>query len=644
MPRLITAALVLAGLSACLCTAAEPLVSRARDAVQPEIQNHVRPAEELVGGNFAAVSRYPAQFRNPIRHQTFKDAWTGMTQLESLGLELARTGAMGQPGLETMLTAVTSAIGRKTQSLVQRPAAVPDGLGPVLDYLNATFKQARSLRDEAVKGVKPAEHEFMVQWPLQQLKTFHCQIQPTQQAQQLLRNDRGFGDRALLNTDWPKLHQSALTLLALTDPEVLAALQKTLGSLDPLPAVDGVTGDVLVKSDTPSGLILVGGKGPNVYDLKQPVALILDLGGDDTYKGTVAATTDKDHPLGLVIDLAGNDTYQPGPFGLAAGRFGVGILADLAGKDTYQLSAGCGGVGFAGIGLLYDAAGDDRYTGTRFCLGAALCGAGLLYDAAGNDSYDAHHYSLGLGAPGGVGVLVDRTGDDTLRCGFKVPSGYNVAHKGIQPSDPRFQYDAFGLGMGVGRRLYPPTKGGFQLELSGGIGMVVELAGDDTYWGSNFAFGMGYFFGAGALLDLAGNDTYNSARYAHGSGAHLGQGLFLDYAGADTYKSTGPTWSGGSAWDHSQCLFVDAAGNDTYDWKKTAGLGIAQGKSWGVCCELAGDDTYAVRQGPARATPPCLSVFVDVAGNDNYQNVGNKKAQNGTTVAEPKKGSLFVDK
>jgi hypothetical protein len=634
-------------LSIGFCRAAEvpePLVPRAKRDVQPSIQEHLQDVEGQIGGTFARVSRYPAQFRSPIRHQIFKDPWAGMTKLEDLGLTFARAGHRGRAGLADLLVTATSAIGKPTTPLENPPEPPPEGLGPVLDYLAATLQRAHDLRNQAVQGVNADEHEFMTRWPLQQVRTFHCQMRLSKQVQQLLQNDRGFGDRALLQTDWTKLNHAALTLLTLVHPEVLEGLRETFRQLDPLPDVEGVTGKVLVKSKTPSGLILVGGDGPNTYDLKQPVALIIDLGGDDTYNGTVAATTDKDHPLGMVIDLAGNDTYQPGPFGLAAGRFGVGILADLAGDDTYTLPPGSGGVGFAGIGLLFDAAGDDVYNGTRFTLGAGFCGVGLLCDAGGNDRYDSHAFSLGLGAPGGIGVVLDTAGDDSYRCGFNVPSGYNAENKGVTPKDPKFQYDAFGLGMGVGRRLYPPSKNGFQLELSGGIGMVLELAGNDTYWGSNFAFGAGYFLGVGAVMDLAGNDRYNSARYAHGSGAHLGAGLFLDYAGADVYTSTGPTWTGGSAWDHSQCLFVDAAGNDDYQWKRTAGLGIAQGESWAVFAELAGDDTYAVRQGPAHPTPPCLVVFFDGGGKDDYRNVGNKQAINGKTQANGKKGSLFVDR
>lgn len=621
----------------------EPLVPRARKAIEPEIQAKLPATTKRINGTFSQVGRYPVQFRSAVRRAAFGQSWDGMEQIEAIGLGLARSAGRGQAGLGEMIVTALGGIGKDVSVPVKKPAVPAEGFGPALDYIAAQLKAAHALHTEAVAKVDPDYHEFVSKWPLQQVTIFGCQIRPSKRTNQVLQNDLGFCDFSLRQVDWAKLHESTRTLLALADADVLAALVKTFESIEPLAdGVEGVEGDVLAMSQTPSGLILVGGKGENVYNLTKPVALIIDLGGDDTYKGTVAASTDQDHPLGMVIDIAGDDTYQPGPFGLAAGRFGVGILIDQAGNDTYTLAPGCGGVGFAGIGVLYDAAGNDTYKGKRFTLGAALAGVGLLFDAAGDDSYDAESWSIGLGAPGGLGAVVDRAGADSYRCGFVVPSGYNKPN--AKQSDPGFQFSAFGLGMGVGRRLYPPAKNSYQFELAGGIGLLVERTGDDTYFGSNFAFGAGYFLGAGGLMDLAGDDTYNSARYAHASGAHLGQGLFLDYAGNDTYRSSGPTWTGSSAWDHSQCLFVEGSGNDTYDWAKTEGLGISHGNSWAVCAELAGDDTYAIRKGPARANPPCLVVFFDQAGTDDFSKAGNKQAADNKELADDEKGSLFIDR
>ena len=114
-------------------------------------------------------------------------------------------------------------------------------------------------------------------------------------------------------------------LAALADLDYVADLKKTLDKAEPIKdTVAGVTGDLLFKKETPHGLILFGGKGANTYHVTTPVALLVDLGGGDTYKGVVAASADATHANGVVIDLGGDDAYEPGDFGLATGRAGIG--------------------------------------------------------------------------------------------------------------------------------------------------------------------------------------------------------------------------------------------------------------------------------------------------------------------------------
>ncbi|MFU8828662.1 MAG: hypothetical protein ACNA8P_04410, partial [Phycisphaerales bacterium] len=77
------------------------------------------------------------------------------------------------------------------------------------------------------------------------------------------------------------------------------------------------------------------------------VALVVDLGGDDTYIGRIGtpnlagiASGTGDgllRPIATVVDLGGNDTYDAsGRDGaIACGFFGIGAIFDLRGDDTY---------------------------------------------------------------------------------------------------------------------------------------------------------------------------------------------------------------------------------------------------------------------------------------------------------------------
>ncbi|MCA8918676.1 MAG: hypothetical protein KDB32_06325, partial [Planctomycetes bacterium] len=114
--------------------------------------------------------------------------------------------------------------------------------------------------------------------------------------------------------------------------------------------VEGVTGGVICAFDGPWGRVVVGGDGPNVYEGDDFVAII-DLGGDDTYRGRVASGIG--YPgrpaISFVLDLAGDDRYLGDDFTQGFGFLGVGILHDLGGGDDVYKSRFCAqGCGLCG--------------------------------------------------------------------------------------------------------------------------------------------------------------------------------------------------------------------------------------------------------------------------------------------------------
>lgn len=162
----------------------------------------------------------------------------------------------------------------------------------------------------------------------------------------------------------------------------------------------------------------------NDTGLLAPVALHLDLAGNDAYNSTVNSSETFGYGYGAVgalYDLAGNDRYEAVSRALGAGvLFGAGILADLDGADTYRLTGWQGasrGLGYAesgGIGILFDQRGGDAYLAADHALGAThtwilptganpntknasanLRERGLFLDAGGQDRYEALNLSLG---------------------------------------------------------------------------------------------------------------------------------------------------------------------------------------------------------------------------------------------------------
>ncbi len=197
----------------------------------------------------------------------------------------------------------------------------------------------------------------------------------------------------------------------------------------------------------------------------------------------------------------------------------------------------------------------------------------LLIDLGGNDTYTNN----AGGTNGGVAICIDHSGNDT--------------------------YDAKD-------RRYVQGCGLF------GVGMLVDLAGDDHYTAKHFAQGAG-IAGVGVLYDAQGNDTYSGHGFTQGA-AMFGLGMLMDNAGDDSYDCA--TLSQGGATCMGLGILSDLAGNDKYK------LGTDTGKN-------AFDGLPGYGQGGALSFRPSpwrgkftpyggVGFLIDGNGNDEYVTTG----------------------
>lgn len=451
-----------------------------------------------------------------------------------------------------------------------------------------------------------------------------------------------------------------------------------------LAAFAGATGFDF-EAETPYGRIVVRDGKNHEHAPQGPVLLLVDTGGDDVYRYPAGAVDgsvkDAASHVGIAIDLAGKDRYgyvevpdaqdgarlpadaggryhsaytvveDDGPVSLSevprqgAARLGYGMLFDLGGDaDTYRSLRMSQGYGAAGVGVLYDAGGDDVYEGEAAMQGSAHFGIGLLLDAHGDDRYRAYSQAQGFAYARAVGILGDDEGSDRYDVDNGDPAdGGDPLYWTIQI--PGKGNNSFSQGAAWGRRS-AGTKDD-SLDMSGGLAILRDRQGDDTYVASVQAQASGYWFGTGILADGAGNDAYDARYYVQGAGAHFALALFLEDAGDDRYndKLTPKATSIGVGHDFTVAFHLDLGGNDVY---RGPGLSLGSGNAngIGVLLNIGGDDVYRapgeptlgagnlsseVNQSQPRRGVATTGIFLDAGGKDLYDVVSTVTRGDGVT-------------
>jgi len=293
--------------------------------------------------------------------------------------------------------------------------------------------------------------------------------------------------------------------------------------------------------------------------------------------------------------------------------------------------------------VLHDRAGDDRYESYTASQGAATFGVGVLADLNGADQYRCFTTSQGFGATKGCGLLVDSgDGDDLYEANDNVidfPAPQDANHNATLVQ-----------GVGYGRRAdYSDGH-----SLLGGIGVLIESGGRNTFSCGVFGQGAGYWYGAGVLSAGTGDDTYRGVYYTQGASAHFAVGVLWDSGGNDDYRATMHA-SQALGHDFGTGFLIDDAGNDRHEAPGLS-LGAGNANGFGFFWDKAGDDTYAPSPGTApffggasteasarnsiRERNLTLGIFLDSGGNDTYP-ATFPLAQNNTLWTMPRTDAMF---
>ncbi len=428
-------------------------------------------------------------------------------------------------------------------------------------------------------------------------------------------------------------------------------------------AAAAVGNDATLRTLTPLGWLIVGGAGDDSYDaeedgvLAEEIVLFVEQGGNDSYLIAAGATVSEDHPVAVHVDLGGDDSYgyrelpsagdlegllpsdlagrhTPddywGPYSRShvarqgAGVLGYGMLLDLGGgQDVYRSLRKSQGFATFGVGLLFDDGGDDSYEAENGAQGSAVVGLALLIDKDGDDRYRAFGHAQGFSFVSSFAALIDSYGDDH----YEMPATPVLFHS---PQQPGSANASLGQGTAFGWR-----RDATATHLAGGVALLRDRAGDDRYDGSVFVQGVAYWMGLGILADAEGDDRYNGLFYSQGASAHFANAVFLEGAGNDHYNADRPAVhsSIGLAHDYSVTVFVEDGGDDRY-YGTDRSIGASKCHGLSLMVDNGGDDHYQTNHDRSIGwatdydgsenscgnsfTIPTYGFFVDAAGSDTY--------------------------
>ena len=260
-------------------------------------------------------------------------------------------------------------------------------------------------------------------------------------------------------------------------------------------SVEGVTGRVVAKIDTPAGAIVIGGKGNNYQlDEMRGVAAVIDLGGDNTttrapsrsigpcwWSSTWAATTSK--------------ATKPGVQGGAI--LGVSMLVNLDGDNVYEAQDVAQGSALAGVGILIDYGGHNHYSRRP-----PRARPGPRRHRHPHRPRRQERLITPPCGPKGSAARWASACWTTSAATTTTIAAACIANS-YKPETPG--YEGWGQGVGAGIRQVA----------DGGIGVILNGGGHNVYEFDYLSHGGGYWCGLGFARDFGGNNQ----------APHLPQGL-----------------------------------------------------------------------------------------------------------------------
>ena len=247
----------------------QAIVPRMQGVVEPDLRDNLNTGLPAARASLADQTNKIAKFKRGLVLRTFADPWDGLSTIEQSGLLAAGAAESGVEGLPAVIDILEGGMDRTGMPF--KPLTFPVTLAreDLLGFLMEVLEDAYQDREHALRHLSPQDRDFLFTQARPLVEQFVPQITPPAQLSDAEAAAR-YATLLMQQVDYASLITAAQRLARLGNRKLLQQLDIVFHNRTPVhQSIPGITGDLLLAQQTSYGLLVIGGRGPNTYDLEK---------------------------------------------------------------------------------------------------------------------------------------------------------------------------------------------------------------------------------------------------------------------------------------------------------------------------------------------------------------------------------------